>query len=241
MSASVPVYFVGTTGVGPRLYREFQRQDVCPGVECLMTAAVRTAVSGSAQDPDYRVPWPAGTSVKQVTYNGDVLTVDLSGNIHDRPSGMSRKEAASAVQQVIYSAQAALGQGRPPVQLLVDGQHSDQVLGEPSAEPLAAGSADSVLASVLIDSPAEGSTVGTRFEVRGQAATFEANVVWELKRGNATVRNGFTTATECCTLSPYSFTVSAPPGRYTLVVHDTNEATGEGFGTSQDTKDITVQ
>ena len=75
----------------------------------------------------------------------------------------------------------------------------------------------------------------------GRASTFEANVVWELKQGDMTVRHGFTTAQECCTLSPYSFTVTAPPGTYTLVVHDTDESDGEGVGTSQDTKDITVE
>jgi hypothetical protein len=42
-------------------------------------------------------------------------------------------------------------------------------------------------------------------------------------------------------MSPYSFTVDAPSGRYTLVVHDTDESDGEGIGTSQDTKDITVE
>jgi hypothetical protein len=94
---------------------------------------------------------------------------------------------------------------------------------------------------VLVESPAQDATVPTTFTVRGRAATFEANVVWELKRGDATVRNGFTTAQECCTLAPYSFTVTAPPGDYTLVVHDTDESDGEGIGTSQDTKAISVQ
>jgi hypothetical protein len=55
------------------------------------------------------------------------------------------------------------------------------------------------------------------------------------------VRNGFTTARECCTLSPYSFTVTATPGDYTLVVHDTDESDGEGIGTSEDTKRIKVE
>ena len=54
------------------------------------------------------------------------------------------------------------------------------------------------------------------------------------------LKRGFATAAQCCTLSPYAFTVSVPPGDYTLTVHDTNEATGEGVGTSQDTKDISV-
>ena len=46
---------------------------------------------------------------------------------------------------------------------------------------------------------------------------------------------------ECCTLSPYSFAVTVPPGDYTLVVHDTDESDGEGIGTSEDTKKITVE
>jgi hypothetical protein len=66
-------------------------------------------------------------------------------------------------------------------------------------------------------------------------------VVWELKRGDQVVRSGFTTAQECCTLSPYTFTVTATPGDYTLVVHDTDESDGEGIGTSEDTKSITVR
>jgi hypothetical protein len=238
---AVPIYFVGRTAVGTRLYREFQRQEVCPTPECLMEASVRGAVAGQPDDPDYRSPWPAGTKVNAVSYNGDVLTIDLSGDLHDQPSGMSADDAGMAVEQVMYSAQAALGKGRPPVQLLLDGQRSDQVLGVATSEPLAAGNPDSVLASIWISEPAEGSTVGTGFTVKGQAATFEANVVWELKQGDKVVRNGFTTAQECCTLSPYEFTVTATPGDYTLVVHDTDESDGEGVGTSQDTKQITVK
>ena len=98
-----------------------------------------------------------------------------------------------------------------------------------------------VLSAVSIATPAEGAVVPTRFEVTGQAATFEANVVWELKRGEEVVRQGFTTARECCTQSPYSFEVTAAPGDYTLVVHDTDESDGEGIGTSADTKRITVE
>ncbi|MCW2828738.1 MAG: hypothetical protein JWQ67_2354, partial [Marmoricola sp.] len=54
-------------------------------------------------------------------------------------------------------------------------------------------------------------------------------------------RHGFATATECCTLSPFTFTVNAPPGDYTLVAHDTDPSNGEGVGLSQDTKRITVE
>jgi len=139
----------------------------------------------------------------------------------------------------VWSADAAAGKDLP-VQFLVGGQPGD-LLGVDASAPLQKASADSVLSPVLVDAPAQGSTVPTQFTVTGRAATFEANVVWELKRGDTTVRNGFTTARECCTLSPYSFTVTAPPGDYTLVVHDTDESDGEGIGTSQDTKAITVE
>ena len=98
------------------------------------------------------------------------------------------------------------------------------MLGIDTSAPVERASGDSVLSTVSIATPGEGAVVPTRFEVTGQAATFEANVVWELKQGDKIVRNGFTTARECCTLSPYSFFVTATPGDYTLVVHDTDES-----------------
>jgi hypothetical protein len=56
------------------------------------------------------------------------------------------------------------------------------------------------------------------------------------------VKQGFTTAEECCTLSPYSFEVTAPPGSYTLVVHDEDASGGaEGAGQVEDTKRIVVR
>jgi hypothetical protein len=65
-------------------------------------------------------------------------------------------------------------------------------------------------------------------------------VVWELKQGSTVVKHGFTTAQECCTLSPYSFQVTAPAGDYTLVVHDTDES-GAGRPVDEDTREITVE
>jgi hypothetical protein len=51
-------------------------------------------------------------------------------------------------------------------------------------------------------------------------------------------------AQECCTMAPYSFTVDvpagAPPGDYTLVVHDEDMSGGEGFPPFRDTKRLTL-
>ena len=119
---AVPVYYVGAAAQGDRLFREFQKQQVCAGEECLLEAAARTAVEGAPEDGDYRNPWPAGTGVTSASYDGDVLTIDLSGDrLGELPTGLRGKGGELAVEQLIYSAQAGLGQGRVPVRLLVDG------------------------------------------------------------------------------------------------------------------------
>jgi hypothetical protein len=93
---------------------------------------------------------------------------------------------------------------------------------------------------VWIIDPGNETTVNSPFTVTGVAATFEANVQWELKDGSRVVRRGFTTAAECCTPSPYSFAVKAPPGTYTLVVHD-SDVSGKGGKVNSDTKEVTVR
>ena len=245
VSRAVPVYFVGDTAHGKKLYREFQSQEVASSsADDLAYAAAATAVTGDPLDPDYRNPWPSAASeFVGLSYDptANQLTVELSASVHDRPAGMSAADAELAVQQLIYSAQAGLGKGRVPVQLLIDGKHTDTVLGVPASEPLAAANPDDVLAPVQIDSPEQGATVGSPVKVTGLAAAFEANVVWEVMvGGDAVVKNGFATAAECCTLAPYEFTVDLEPGTYTLVVHDTDES-GEGRPVNQDTKEFTVQ
>jgi hypothetical protein len=153
---------------------------------------------------------------------------------------MTRAEAALAVQQLVYTAQAVAHE-RLPVTFLLEGRPAATLLGEPTDRPVAAAAADDVLSSVSVISPANGETVTSPFTVRGNAAAFEANVQWELRRGSAVIRRGFATAAECCTLSPYSFTVEAPPGDYSLVVHDEDVSDGEGNPPTQDTKRLTIR
>lgn len=238
-TASVPVYYVGETTRGPRLYREFHRVELSN--DDPVSAAVLEAVSVTPDDPDYRTPWPGGTTAATVEQPpSDVITVDVSGpGLRQRPGGMSVEEAELAIEQLVYTAQAA-HQSRSPVQLLLDGNRTDTLLGVPVSEPLVQGAAEDVLAQVWIIDPAEGAEVTSPFEVSGLAAAFEANVVWELRDGDKVVEEGFTTARACCTMEPYSFEVSAPPGEYTLIVTDSDPSGGEGFGPWEDTKQVTV-
>jgi hypothetical protein len=94
-------------------------------------------------------------------------------------------------------------------------------------------------AMLFIRTPTDGATVSSPFTVSGKAAAYEGNVQWELMSGSTVVRRGFTTTKVCCTLSPYSFTMKAPAGSYTLVVHD--EDVGEGPPPARDTVQVTVQ
>ncbi len=231
------VYYLGATAHGPRLFPEQRR--VTDVTDSDLQVAVQQAISGSPQDPDYQNPWGAeGVTVVAQLADGTVH-LDLSEPA-DRPDGMDDQEAQMAVQALVWTADSA-AQVSEPVTFTVGGAATDQVLGVDTSAPVARTGEDAALAPVLVTSPAQGATVSTEFTVEGRAAAFEANVVWELKRGETVVRHGFTTAQECCTLSPYSFAVTAPPGDYTLVVHDTDESGGEGVGTSQDTKDLTVE
>jgi hypothetical protein len=231
------VYFVGSTPSGPRLFAE---RHAGPAGDLALDVALETAVTGRAADPDYDSPWPSGTTMQGAQLSDGVLSVDLSGPVSERPAGTTGAEAALALQQLVYTAQAAAGETLP-VTFLLDGRRTPTLLGEPTDRPVPAASADETLASVTVTSLSDGATVTSPFTVQGRASAFEANVQWELMQGETVVKRGFATAAECCTMSPYSFTVEAPPGDYTLRVHDEDPSDGEGSAPTQDTKVITVR
>jgi len=237
---TVAAYFVGETGRGHRLFREFlpaTGNDVAH-------AAVNVAMRGGI-DKDYEAPWDStGAEASSVTGDADLVTIDLDGDVsrfHDRPAGMDEATASLAIEQLMRTAQGALKVGRAPVQFLVNGKHVDTLLGEPVSEPLANQQDGDVLANVWVNTPSDGADVSAGDEVEGLANSFEANVTWQLKQGDTVVEEGFTTAEECCKLAPYSFQLpDVPPGTYTLVVSEDDPSGGaEGAGPDFDTKDIT--
>lgn len=236
-TVQVPVYYVGSTAAGPRLFSETHTVEGVTGSN--LDASVQQALGARPLDPDYDA-WALGDGLTaRTSSDGATLTIDLSAPVA-RPADMDDEGATMALQALVWTADA-MARSEAAVRFTVAGQPAQEVLGVDTSSPIERASADSALSTVSIDGPIEGATVPTQFQVTGHAATFEANVVWELKRGDKVVRNGFTTARECCTLSPYTFTVTATPGDYTLVVHDTDESDGEGVGTSQDTKNVTVE
>lgn len=244
-SQVVPVYFAGDTPQGTKLYREFQTDQ--EGVDPIYYATAAT-VAGSADDPDYRTLWPAGAEVTHVGFDGaDQIDVDISGAPRDLPGGMSEQDASLALQQVVYSAQAALGEGRVGVQLLLDGERSDQILGQPTSEPLTNAPVLDTLSMMSITSPTEGETVSGTFEATGVNNSFEASVIWQVLDGEKVVAEGFGTAAGWGEDQLFPWTVEVDvsglePGEYTFVASNDDPSGGaEGAGPHTDDRLIIVE
>ena len=238
---SLPVYYVGDTPTGPRLYREF-RAPASDGDA--LGEAVDMAVSVDPLDPDYRVPWPEGTTASARASDPGVVVVELDSDadLALRPEGMRADEARLAIQQLVHTAQAA-AQARVKVGFIDDGQPMQRLLGEDIGLLTSEDDPMAVQAPVWIIDPHEGKRTDGRLQVEGRGAFFEANVSWQvLDAGTGrVVRDGFTMAQECCTLSPFSFTLpQLPGGEYVLRVYDADMSGGEGPGEQEDTKSFTV-
>lgn len=243
--SAIPVYYVGDSARGLRLYREFHAN---PDGQDKVDLAVAQAL-GSALDPDYRTGWPAGTGSAGVEATPDLITIDLTGDVHDRPAGLSAEHAQLAIEQLIYTAQAAYGQGRVPVQFLLNGGRTDQLLGQPASEPLANGPVLDTLALVNISTPSEGATISGTLELTGVGSSFEATFGVKLQRFEGTEivlqEPVMSTGVDGTKLFPFtgSFDISdVAPGKYVLSVSTDDPSGGaEGFGPDTDTKVITIR
>jgi len=238
---TVAVYYVADTDrAGPRLYREFQRGEgeaLAAGVE---------ALTGTPLDGDYRTMWQGG-QITDASYDGDVIDVVVDPAVRQRPGDMSAAEAGAAVEQVVYTMQAAV-QERAPVQFRTADNPIDQVFGVPTSEPLAHGEMLDVLSHINLTAPEQGMVVddGT-LEISGVGNSFEANVGWEIRRGDEVVMDGFVTMAGWMEPKLFPFETTADvsdlaPGDYTLWA-TTDDPTGgtEGIGAMTDDKDFTVR
>ena len=251
-TVAVPVYFVGDTPTGPRLYREFVHSPAGADATSRLSTALDAAVSGTATDPDFRSDWPDGVAVTGVELPGSgdgvpAVLVTLGADSADaslaeRPADLTEDDARIAVQQLVYTAQAVVQQRLPVAFEGDDGAPLDTLLGVDVSGGAEEAPAAEVQAPVWVTSPQDGDQVRRTFTVEGRGAFFEANVSWQLLRPDGSVaRDGFATAEECCTLAPYSFEVTAPPGDYVLRVYDADVSGGEGPGEQEDTKRVTVR
>lgn len=175
-TVNLPIYYIGATSTGPRLYREYHQlvlTDADPAAKA--EAAVRAMLAEhGASDPDYTSPWPAGVTVNATRVDGDTVTVDL-GNLASDPGGADPATVRMSLEQLVWTATAASGTMR--ARLLVDGQGVTTFRGVPGGGGvLGRGAAVDVLAPVWVIDPQQGAPVGHVVKVRLAGSVFEGRV-----------------------------------------------------------------
>lgn len=244
---NVPVYYLGGDEA-PRLFREFPFVDGHGSLD-LPSLAVGAALTVAPSDPDYRSPWPSGTSADVDFADGrwEITLANDEVDLHRRPADLTSREAELAVQQLVYTVQAAAGDAeRHPVALRVGSGSATTVLGVPVRAPVVQEPMPSALAPVWIIEPADGSTLDP-LEVSGVVNRPLPFVAWHVTDAAGTiVESGRAGVSAEQTGATYSFTVDGlPSGTYTVVVTRGREPLGAGSGTGVagdlvDTKEVTV-
>ena len=220
----VPVYVLGDTESGPRLYREFR---AAAGGD-----AVRAAVAGLAEtpvDPDYRTPW-SGVQATSTARAGTDVTVTFAG----APRLRSPAEAVLAVQQVVHTVTAADPRTKR-VRVVAPGLPAAL-----TRAPLGRAPQVDVLAPIWLLSPAEGDRSGRKVVVKGTASVFEATVSVEVRRGSAVVATATATASVGGPgRGEWTATVRLPPGHYVVAAYEMSAKDWSRLYV--DTKRITVE
>ena len=228
--ALTPLYWVGDTPYGPRLFRE--PTFLSPGYgQSLLTAAVRRVVEGEASDPDYRSAWAGGQVRSARRVDGEVrVVVDFPTD--GGPSDLG-------VEQVAATAWAVVG-SQVPVTVTVRTKGPMTPVTVTALDDLA------VMSLVQVDSPAEGEVVEGSFLASGLSSSFEATTVWRIEDEQGRVVDEYSTPAEGWVdgLYPWETTIDVSdldPGTYTFVAA-TDDPTGgtEGNGPFTDTRTIVV-
>jgi hypothetical protein len=233
---ALPLYYVVDSPAGPRLAREFRRMPVDTDPGTAAVTALLAAPTGTV--PGHRNPWPVDTALAgPVTHEDGVVTVDLNA----AAAGTRPDDPILAVQQLVYTVTGALGTA-DPVQLLVDGNQVPRLWDDGVITGLPVARADPLGVRLLvgIDDPVEGATLRSPVRVSGEAAVFEATLLWEVRRGGAVVRSGSTTTAEGQRFAPYTFSLDLPPGEYEIQVAEDDPSGGAGRPVMTDSRRVTV-
>ncbi len=240
-TTTVPVYVVGDTPQGQRLFREFRSVEASDP----LVAAGDLLTGGSTLDPDYDSLLPTGSfaDVRQGADGFEVVLDDPSWT--RRPAGMTAAQAALAVQQVVYTLQGVAQERQPLRAFAEDGGEATTLLGVPTAQGVTAAPQLRTLGLVNVTMPEEATVVGDSFTATGVASSFEGTVPWEVRSGGEVVLDGFATADGYLDrLYPWSAEVDVSglaPGTYTFVAMTSDPSDGEGSGPTEDSKTIRVE
>jgi len=236
-AGAVPVYFVNDTRAGLRLAREWIPVDSPRNAveEAVTRMIARPPV------PQYDTLWNAATQVRSVEVGGGAIYVDLG--LSGAP--IIRGEPETAIQQLVYTATAAASLvdrdfGSLPVRILVDGEPVDDLGGVDVSEVLRRAAPLDVRQLVQLNEPSQGATVRSPVRVSGDAAVFEATLVWELRQDGRVVDSGFDNTRDGQRFSEFEFELELEPGEYSIVITEDDASDGEGGEPMSDERTFTV-
>jgi hypothetical protein len=215
-AANVPVYYLGATGLGPRLYREYHLVPLPDGSPAGKARAALTEMLSphSPFDPDYTSPWPAGVAVRDASVDGSTVTVDLTGV--PSSSGQDKDTARMLREQLIWTATAASGTMR--LRLLLDGAPASTLWGMAATGVLERGPRADVYAPVWLIDPEQGVTVGRTFSVYLAGIVPEATVRLRVRNASGNVLSDQTVqlSAGAPALGEARLQLSEVPGVYTV-------------------------
>ena len=224
-----PVFYVGDTVFGPRLFQSLVPNDT--GEPDHGSGILVGHLMSTPPDPDYRTLWVPGSLVDLGREIADGrLALELSDAGIRSLEAMTAAEATLAVQQVAYSFGGEVAQ-------LVDeeGREVRPVETAPELE---------VRSLVNLDSPAEGQVVRDRFVASGMASSFEGTVGWEFRdrHGEVLLRGSAQGGGEVDRLNPFAQTIDVTllaRGTYTFTAM-TDDPVGDGM-VYTDTRTVLVR
>lgn len=243
--AALPVYFAAHIGEDLRMIRLYREWLNVEGVtrdapvSTKLPEAVRLALGGEAPGTDGYLHGWEGVSLVDAQRGPDSITVTLSG---PGDPDLDEEWARISVQQLVWTAQAVVGEGTIPVRFEVaDGSRelfgrfpTDRTYNRPASSDLYYED----LAPIWILSPVRGAVVdGSDVVVTGEATVFEGAFQWELIDGSsgAVLSSGFGQASAG---GPARGTYEIPlgdlaPGEYAIRVYELSMADGTTVSAEQ--------
>lgn len=213
----LPVYYARND----RLVREFHDLTLPVDDDAhRIAASVGEAVhAGTAADPDYVTLWPASVSVRGVTVDGKVVTVDLA----DVGDGPRAGTPALAVQQLVSTVAAAATytsmQRIDGVRITVDGAPVKKLWNAvDTSRPVRQAPPSEIYAPVWVIDPQQGQQVGRSFTVHLAGIVFEGTVNLRVRSavGTVVIERVVQLSVGAPAVGEARVPLTLPPGRYTV-------------------------
>jgi hypothetical protein len=185
-----------------KLHREFVRAqvplDATPSEKAKAALVLAINAQPYSNTDGYLQPWSGQTiGAVDVTPSGIIIDLANSGAINAVDGAEAKR---LAVQQLVWTAQAAAQKGNLPVRITVQGEAAPLFGSIATDTPFTRPPSDRLyedLAPIWVTSPGRDQVLPAAkpVTVKGLAIVFEATVSWELSRGGSVVKQGHTMAT----------------------------------------------